>query len=29
VGVLKLLIKGSKGKAAANAKNKLKSLGVK
>jgi HEAT repeat protein len=29
VGVLKQLIKGSKGKAAANAKNKLKSLGVK
>lgn len=29
VGVLKQLIKGSKGKAAANARNKLKSLGVK
>jgi HEAT repeat protein len=29
VGVLKQLIKGSKGKAATNAKNKLKSLGVK
>ena len=29
VGVLKQLIKGSKGKAAANAKNKLKTLGIK